>query len=104
MTVIRLVTYCCVLSAVCCSLAQVRAELRDPFTFGPREGEAQHPQQTLIGILWDAARPLAIFGEELVAVGDVVAGWRVIEIKQEGVVIQRDEHREFITPGNHLPE
>ena len=96
-------TCCLVLSASFMSSLQAE-ELRDPFTFGPRAGEVQHAQQpTLVGILWDATHPLAIIGEEMVGVGAVVSGWRIVEIKQEGIVIQRDDHRELLAPGTPLP-
>ena len=78
-------------------------ELRDPFTFGPRRDAVEPSGFVLLGVLWDATRPMAIIGEENVGVGDSVAGWQVIEIMQNGVIVQRGERKEFITPGQSLP-
>ena len=94
--------YCLVLSASLVLQAHAE-ELRDPFTFGPRAGQTARTQLALMGVLCDATRPLAILGEEMVAVGDTVAGWRVVEIRQEGIMVQRDERRQFVTPGTSLP-
>lgn len=107
-------------------------ELRDPFTFGPgaqppapkpqgpsaapepaapapspassvpRSGPTQ-PPPPLIGVLWDATQPLAIVGEQTVGVGDVVGEWQVVEIRPDGIVVQRGERRAFVGPGAKLP-
>lgn len=78
-------------------------DLRDPFVFGPREDAARQTGPALIGILWDATRPLAIVGDEMVGVGDTIAGWTVVQIQEGGMVIRRDDRQEVITPGNALP-
>ena len=99
------------LSAVCCLLSavvQVRPidaeELRDPFTFGPRESVVT-PQvgPVVMGILWDATKPLAMVGDEPVGIGDLVGGWQVAEIRQNGIVVQRGARREFVSIGDGLP-
>ena len=98
--VLLLGAYCVVLSA---SVA-VRAEtLRDPFVFGPRERAHEQPGAVLMGVLWDATHPLAIVGEQAVGVGDRVADWQVVEIHENGIVVQRDDRREMVTIGNSLP-
>jgi len=77
--------------------------LRDPFTFGPRTEEIE--QAVVVGVLWDATHPLAIIGEEPVAVGDTVSGgWRIAEIRQDGIVLQRGGVREFVRLGQPLPD
>ena len=91
-----------VLGATCFARAQA-AELRDPFTFGPRTQAHEQTSPILIGILWDATHPLAMIGEETVGVGDSVDGWSVVQIQQSGLIIQREERREFIGIGNPLP-
>ena len=61
---------CFVVSAA----AFVHAEdLRDPFMFGPRTEVAAQTGPSLIGVIWDATQPLAIVGEQTVALGDRVA-------------------------------
>lgn len=79
------------------------AELRDPFMFGSRTGEGQGTGPVLNGIVWDPTRPVALVGDEAVAVGDHIAGWQVVVIQQDGIMIQRGEQREFIPPGSPLP-
>ena len=82
----------------------VRAEEpRDPFMFGPRDGQPQSASTTLVGVLWDPTHPLAIVGEQMIGVGDRIGGWQVVQIQPDGIVIQRDERRELLTPGNAIP-
>ena len=98
--VLLLSAYCLVLSAP----VVVHAEtLRDPFTFGPREGTAEGPEMVLMGVLWDAAHPLAMLGDEAVGIGDRVADWQVVEIRQDGIVIQRGDRREVVSIGKSIP-
>ena len=83
---------------------RVRAEeLRDPFMFGPRVGHTESASATLVGVLWDPTHPLAIVGEQTIVVGDRIGGWQVVQIQPDGIVIQRDETRRLITPGNAIP-
>jgi len=77
--------------------------LRDPFTFGPREGTAAGPEMVLMGVLWDAAHPLAMLGDETVGIGDHVADWQVVEIRQDGIVVQRGDRREVVSIGKSIP-
>lgn len=83
----------------------VRAEtLRDPFMFGSRQGgTAEGPEMVLMGVLWDATRPLAIVGDQEVGVGDQVADWQVVEIQENGIIVQRGDRRETVALGNSLP-
>ncbi len=80
----------------------VAAEPRDPFMFGPREGEAGGGGQ-LTGILWDATNPLGVHGGEPLGGGAVVEGWMVMAIAPDQVVIERDGHRETLVPGSVIP-
>ena len=75
-------------------------ELRDPFTFGPRSGEGV---PVLGGILWDASHPMAMVGDREVTIGEVVVGWQVVEIRQDGIVIQRGTEQEVVQPGEVFP-
>ncbi len=80
--------------------------VRDPFVFGPRSDAAVHVTsgaQVLVGILWDAAHPLAILGDQTVGVGDTVSGWQVTGIQQNGVEIQRGDRRQLLAPGSSIP-
>ena len=82
----------------------VHAEtLRDPFTFAPRETTNEGPAVMLMGVLWDAAHPLAMLGEETVGIGDRVADWQVVEIRQDGIVVQRGDRREVVSIGKSIP-
>ena len=80
----------------------VAAEPRDPFMFGPREGEAATGRGQLTGILWDATTPLAVIDGEPLGVGSVVAGWTVTAIASDHVVIERDSRRETLVPGTSI--
>ena len=80
--------------------------VRDPFVFGPRPDAVAHvtsAEQVLVGILWDAAHPLAIIGDQTVGVGDTVSGWQVTGIQQNGVEIQRGDRHELLAPGSSIP-
>ena len=94
----------CVFAALLRLSGEVRAEeLRDPFMFGPRGEAAVESGPTLVGVLWDPTHPLAIVGEQTLAVGDAIAEWQVVEIQQDGIVVQRADRREFIPLGTPLP-
>jgi hypothetical protein len=84
-------------------------ELRDPFTFGTRHRVlAPRPKTTqqlvLVGIIWDPAQPLALIGEQTVAVGQTIDGWRIEAITPEHVVLQREDERVTLLAGAALPE
>ncbi len=78
-------------------------ELRDPFTFGPRAGERQGASPVLLGILWDANRPLAVVGDREVGVGDSVVDWQIAEIRQDSLVLQRGTQQVVVRPGDAFP-
>ena len=86
-----------------CGVAVYADGLRDPFVFGPRESAPEQPGAVLMGVLWDATHPLAIVGEQTVGVGDRVADWQVVEIHENGIVVQRDDRREIVSIGNRIP-
>ncbi len=76
---------------------------RDPFLFGS-SGESVAPWSgVLIGILWDETSPLAMVGNETVSVGSELGPWKVVEIQQDGMVLQLGERREFVRIGDRLP-
>ena len=84
--------------------AAQKEELRDPFVFGPRETPDHHAELVVIGVLWDAAHPLAMVGEATVGVGDQIGDWRVIKIQHDGILIEQGERRKLITTGMAIPE
>ncbi|MBI2495959.1 MAG: hypothetical protein HYY59_00375 [Candidatus Omnitrophica bacterium] len=102
-----ILSLCVVFVSLLAPDGRAEEELRDPFTFGPRVEAVTKVVKpagpVLMGILWDATRPLAIVGEETVAAGDTVAGWRVVRILEGHIVIQRGERRETMTPGGSIP-
>ncbi len=65
--------------------AQLLSWRRDPFA---QAAAAQSTLGfTLSGILWEAARPLAVVNGTAVMVGDEIEGFRVTEITPEQVVL-----------------
>jgi hypothetical protein len=78
-------------------------ELRDPFEFGPEEIRVPSNLK-LLGVLWDADHPFAIVNDETLAVGDEIAGWRIVEIQQDSVTVERYGVRTVLTPGSRFPE
>ena len=76
---------------------------RDPFTFGARTETVSAAGQVLAGVLWDSTHPLAMIGQGTVGVGDYVGNWRVVEIRQDGVVVQSAEQRTFVSVGGIVP-
>ena len=78
-------------------------EWRDPFTFGSRAEQVQLGGQVLGGVLWDATHPLAMIGQGAVGVGDFVGSWQVVEIRQDGVVVQSGQQRTFVSVGGMVP-
>ena len=69
---------------------------RDPFIPLVRQGkiESRQPVQAtpvLTGILWDPdGNSIALINDSEVGVGDVVAGYQVVEIESAAVVLDRD--------------
>ncbi|MDP3768371.1 MAG: hypothetical protein Q8S13_10175 [Dehalococcoidia bacterium] len=57
---------------------------RDPFSRGPARG---HGELTLSGILWDAARPIAIINGETLQPGEEIDGFRIVSIEPTRVVV-----------------
>ena len=78
-------------------------EPRDPFLFGARDTNATMGRGQLNGILWDAAKPLAIIDGEPREVGAVVDGWTVLSITPDQVVLERAGRRETLTVGASAP-
>lgn len=93
-----------------CATTAAAEPRRDPFMFGSAFESAPAasvapavPGPVLIGVLWDAAQPLAVFGEDPIAAGQEVAGWRIAEITPNGVVVERGGQRVSLEPGQNIP-
>ena len=97
------VTMACVALWMSIAPGAAAAEPRDPFMFGPREGESATGGGQLTGILWDATTPLAVIDGEPLGVGSAVAGWTVTAIASDYVVVERDGRRKTLTPGASIP-
>ena len=82
-------------------------ELRDPFEFAPWRDDVTHISKDsgppLIGVLWGEKDPLAIVGEETVAVGDRIGGWQIVTIEQDAIVVERGGYRQTVRLGQRLP-
>jgi len=61
---------------------------RDPFTLGSSAEEALG--LTLVGIVWEAAHPMAMINGVPVVVGDEIEGYRVVQILQDRVTVVDD--------------
>lgn len=59
------------------------AESDDP----PAAGAVSGTGLRLQGILWDARKPAALINDEMIESGSVIAGWKVIEIHQDRVLL-----------------
>ena len=63
---------------------------KDPFAPLVKEEKkapAPAPVITLTGILWDKDKPLAIINNRVVKIGDTAGGSRVVEIKENSVIL-----------------
>lgn len=85
------------------SADQAGKEWRDPFTFGSRNESVSTGGQVLAGVLWDASKPLAIIGQNMVGVGDFIGSWQVVEILQDGIVVQSPQSRIVVNVGGMVP-
>ncbi len=61
---------------------------RDPFTLGSSAEGALG--LALVGIVWDAAHPMAMINGFPVVVGDEIEGYRVVQILQDRVMVVDD--------------
>ena len=77
--------------------------LRDHFVFGARAASGPYHGLALIGVLWDATSPLAMVGDQTLGVGDQVEGWRIVEIRPDGIVVESAGRRETVRIGKNLP-
>lgn len=82
---------------------QAAKEWRDPFTFGSRSDSVSTGGQVLTGVLWDASKPLAIIGQNMVGVGDFIGSRQVVEIRQDGIVVESAQQRIFVSVGSMVP-
>ena len=52
-----------------------------------------HGGLSVQGVIWSEKHPLAVVDDELLAVGDVVGPYTILEIRADGVIVQRHEQR-----------
>ncbi len=61
---------------------------RDPFLpQGAEVSTSGNANLTLSGIVWDDRTPLAMVNEKVLKVGDVIEGYRIIEIRPSSIVL-----------------
>jgi len=60
---------------------------RNPFTFEEKVSAAPNTNLSLTGVAWDKEKPQAVINGRIVGVGDVVAGHRVVSIKEDRVIL-----------------
>ena len=48
------------------------------------------------GIIWSEKRPLVVIDDQLYAQGNMVGAYRILQVRQDGVVVQRDRECLFI--------
>ncbi len=58
---------------------------RNPFTLTP--GMIAESSFHLLGILWDIKTPQAIINDTIVKVGDVIDGYRVVDVQKNKVIL-----------------
>jgi len=65
---------------------------RDPFFKQPivLAGDSSHGLR-LSGIVWDETRPTAIINDEILAVGDQIAGYKVVIINKNKVIVSNGQ-------------
>jgi hypothetical protein len=55
-----------------------------------------HGGLSVQGIIWSDERPLAVIEDELCAQGDVVGPYKILQIRADGVIAQREDQFLFI--------
>lgn len=60
---------------------------RNPFTFEEQGSQEKAPGIFLNGIVWDRKKPQAVINGSIVEPGDEIAGFTVVDIKQNAVVL-----------------
>lgn len=62
---------------------------RDPFALGGTTATVESSGDlVLTGIFWDEVKPYCIINGKVVKVGNEIAGFRVLEIKKDSVIVQ----------------
>ena len=79
----------------------------DPFTPESRTTGAPgaaNAALTLLGVIWDEHSPGAIFGDAIVACGDMIAGRKVLRIEKAAVVLQDSDKELRVNIGENVPD
>ncbi len=60
------------------------------------EKAAKANDLSLIGIIWDKEQPVALIDDQLLVVGDYIYGFKIIEIKEEGITIEDEKGERWV--------
>lgn len=55
-----------------------------------------HGGLSVEGIIWSSDRPLAVIDDELFAKGDVIGPYTIVQVRQNGIVVQRGKEFRLI--------
>jgi len=62
----------------------------DPFSPAKKQINLAPEQLNLVGILWDADKPLAVINDTVVAQGDMIRDKKVVKIEKEAVILEEN--------------
>jgi len=62
----------------------------DPFSPAKKQINLAPEQLNLVGILWDADKPLAVINDTVVAQGDMIRDKKVVKIEKETVILEEE--------------
>lgn len=70
--------------------AEDREIKRNPFLYGSQSNDRLIAASgfSLKGIIWDSKKPSAVINEQVLGVGDVIGDFKIIQIKQESVILE----------------
>ena len=55
-----------------------------------------HVGLAIQGVIWSDERPLAVIDDELFAQGDAIGPYKILQIRPDGVVVQRQDETLFV--------
>jgi hypothetical protein len=68
---------------------------RDPFSFGSSGNSqvASLSSFSLKGIIWNPDKPSALINDQLLGVGEIISGYKVVQILQDKVILENEKSR-----------
>lgn len=68
---------------------------RDPFSFGSWAGNQGNSASELFlkGIIWNIDKPSAVINDRVLFVGEVISGYKVTKISEDGVILENDNSK-----------